>query len=158
MIQEEIETLANKLLDYDPTILSDDEANAFLTDEYCLAPEDWDYWASHLLKNHTSREEHGCNYLLTGVFKDIVTFARKQGGNTQIFYGEDAGRPIRSTQNILMASYKSPRIKPENEPYIGIRVYVSPYNDLLIGGTYAVTIRTQRNELPYRFQNIAVVW
>ena len=43
MIQEEIETLANKLLDYDPTILSDDEANAFLTDEYCLAPFDRDW-------------------------------------------------------------------------------------------------------------------
>ena len=142
--------------DYDPTILSDDEANALLTEDFSMAPEEWDYWASCYLKDHTSREEHGCNYLLTGVFKDIVTFARKQGGD--IFWDFDARRPIRSTQNILMASYKSPRIKPENEPYIGIRVYVSPYNDLLIGGTYAVTIRTQRNELPYRFQNIAVVW
>jgi len=142
--------------DYDPTILSDDEANALLTEDFSMAPEEWDYWASCYLKDHTSREEHGCNYLLTGVFKDIVTFARKQGGD--IFWDFDARRPIRSTQNILMASYKSPRIKPENEPYIGIRVYVSPYNDLLIGGTYAVTIRTQRNELPYRFLNIAVVW
>jgi len=142
--------------DYDPTILSDDEANALLTEDFSMAPEEWDYWASCYLKDHTSREEHGCNYLLTGVFKDIVAFARKQGGD--IFWDFDARRPIRSTQNILMASYKSPRIKPENEPYIGIRVYVSPYNDLLIGGTYAVTIRTQRNELPYRFLNIAVVW
>ena len=142
--------------DYDPTILSDDEANALLTEDFSMAPEEWDYWASCYLKDHTSREEHGCNYLLTGVFKDIVAFARKQGGD--IFWDFDARRPIRSTQNILMASYKSPRIKPENEPYIGIRVYVSPYNDLIIGGTYAVTIRTQRNELPYRFQNIAVVW
>ena len=142
--------------DYDPTILSDDEANALLTEDFSMAPEEWDYWASCYLKDHTSREEHGCNYLLTGVFKDIVTFARKQGGD--IFWDFDARRPIRSTQNILMASYKSPRIKPENEPYIGIRVYVSPYNDLLTGGTYAVTIRTQRNELPYRFLNIAVVW
>ena len=142
--------------DYDPTILSDDEANALLTEDFSMAPEEWDYWASCYLKDHTSREEHGCNYLLTGVFKDIVAFARKQGGD--IFWDFDARRPIRSTQNILMASYKSPRIKPENQPYIGIRVYVSPYNDLLIGGTYAVTIRTQRNELPYRFLNIAVVW
>ena len=142
--------------DYDPTILSDAEANALLTEDFSMAPEEWDYWASCYLKDHTSREEHGCNYLLTGVFKDIVAFARKQGGD--IFWDFDARRPIRSTQNILMASYKSPRIKPENEPYIGIRVYVSPYNDLLIGGTYAVTIRTQRNELPYRFLNIAVVW
>lgn len=142
--------------DYDPTILSDAEANALLTEDFSMAPEEWDYWASCYLKDHTSREEHGCNYLLTGVFKDIVTFARKQGGD--IFWDFDARRPIRSTQNILMASYKSPRIKPENQPYIGIRVYVSPYNDLLIGGTYAVTIRTQRNELPYRFLNIAVVW
>ena len=142
--------------DYDPTILSDDEANALLTEDFSMAPEEWDYWASCYLKDHTSREEHGCNYLLTGVFKDIVTFARKQGGD--IFWDFDARRPIRSTQNILMASYKSPRIKPENQPYIGIRVYVSPYNDLLTGGTYAVTIRTQRNELPYRFLNIAVVW
>ena len=142
--------------DYDPTILSDDEANALLTEDFSMAPEEWDYWASCYLKDHTSREEHGCNYLLTGVFKDIVAFARKPGGD--IFWDFDARRPIRSTQNILMASYKSPRIKPENEPYIGIRVYVSPYNDLLTGGTYAVTIRTQRNELPYRFLNIAVVW
>ena len=142
--------------DYDPTILSDDEANALLTEDFSMAPEEWDYWASCYLKDHTSREEHGCNYLLTGVFKDIVTFARKQGGD--IFWDFDARRPIRSTQNVLMASYKSPRIKPENQPYIGIRVYVSPYNDLLIGGTYAVTIRTQKNELPYRFLNIAVVW
>jgi hypothetical protein len=142
--------------DYDPTILSDDEANALLTEDFSMAPEEWDYWASCYLKDHTSREEHGCNYLLTGVFKDIVTFARKQGGD--IFWDFDARRPIRSTQNILMASYKSPRIKPENQPYIGIRVYVSPYNDFLISGTYAVTIRTQKNELPYRFMNIAVVW
>ena len=142
--------------DYDPTILSDAEANALLTEDFSMAPEEWDYWANCYLKDHTSREEHGCNYLLTGVFKDIVAFARKQGGD--IFWDFDARRPIRSTQNILMASYKSPRIKPENQPYIGIRVYVSPYNDLLIGGTYAVTIRTQKNELPYRFLNIAVVW
>jgi hypothetical protein len=144
--------------DYDPTILSDAEANALLTEDFSMAPEEWDYWASHLLKLYSkiSKEEHGCNWLLTGVFRDIVAFARKQGGD--IFWDFDARRPIRSTQNILMASYKSPRIKPENQPYIGIRVYVSPYNDFLISGTYAVTIRTQKNELPYRFMNIAVVW
>ena len=142
--------------DYDPTILSDDEANALLTEDFSMAPEEWDYWARQPLLDHVYQEENGDRFLLSGVFRDIVAFARKQGGD--IFWDFDARRPIWSTQNILMASYKSPRIKPENQPYIGIRVYVSPYNDLLIGGTYAVTIRTQRNELPYRFLNIAVVW
>ena len=28
--------------DYDPTILSDDEANALLTEDFSMAPEEWD--------------------------------------------------------------------------------------------------------------------
>jgi len=143
--------------DYDPTILSDAEANALLTEDFSMAIEEWDYWARQTLIDHNSREEHGYNYLLAGVLKDIVTFARREGGD--IFWDFDAERPIQSTQSILMSAYKTPRIKPKDEPYVGIRVYVSPYNDhVLIGGTYAVTIRMQTNEQPYRFMNIAVVW
>ena len=143
---------------YCPYALKQDEADALLTENNSMDPEEWDMFANSPLAGGDTTYE---NYIYAGLFRDLVTLAKKTKGD--IFWHNDAPAPIHSTgfypdtQGSEIVRWETPNWYGLSQPQRRI-VIASNANRGTPTNTYVVTVRVTDGRGPWTFMNLAVVW
>jgi len=145
---------------YCPYALRQEEADVLLTENNSMDPEEWEMFANSPLAGGDTTYE---NYIYAGLFRDLVTLAKKTKGD--IFWHNDAHAPIFSTKLIIgpemqgseITRWETPNWYGLSQPQKQIVIASSP-NLGTPTNTHVVTIRATDGRGPYTFMNLAVVW